>query len=69
MDLNELNKLYFRYRRGELKEDYDISLLIIAQKVRIEQLERDLMTYEARAVSMNNVVAGDIAISGITVGR
>ena len=68
MDINELNKLYFRYRREGL-DDFSTSTLIIAQRQRIEELEEELANYSARAVSMNNVVAGDIVISNVKAGR
>ena len=69
MDLNALDILYQRFHRGQIKDDFTISLLIEAQKVRIEQLEEELMTHKVRAVSMYGVIAGDITISGITVGK
>lgn len=68
MDINELDRLYQRYLRGEVQDDVSISALIIAQRVRIEELEKRLASEpRTRTVSMNNVVAGDIAINGITL--
>jgi hypothetical protein len=70
MDINELDKLYWRWLRGELKDDFSTSTLIIAQKVRIEELEEELQS-SARGIVMRNVVAGEngINISGVRVGR
>jgi hypothetical protein len=72
LNANALHKLYVQYRNGELDDNDAISLLIIAQNQRIEELEEELKKLSlSRGVVMNGVVAGDggINISGVTVGR
>ena len=67
MDINSLNSMYQRYVDGVLPEDC-VSILVIALKVRTEELEAQLSEMRTRhAVSMRYVTAGDIVISNVNV--
>lgn len=62
----QIEKLYARFTEDQLTAD-EISLLVVALHVRWEQLLKETR-HSARAVSFNGVQAGEINISGVSVG-